>query len=103
LFTQSIDENKFKEFLSSGDMKRIGSFSKNNKAPRVNLLESPGAESPMRKAIIESTYPKVKVEVNLSQDKSKNEFITLHSSILKGLSDFFADEVPPTILPLQVC
>jgi len=100
LFSQKIDENKFKEFLSSGEMKPAGSFGR-SKGPRLNLLESPGVESPMRKAIVESTYPSVIVEVNLRQDKSENKFITLHSSILKGISDFFEDEVPPTILPLQ--
>lgn len=76
---------------------------KTSKCPRVNLIDRPGPESPIRKGMTMSTHPHITASIDLCDGKAnEGQFITLHSSILKSAGDFFEDELPPTILPMKV-
>lgn len=102
-FTQRIDDIIFMSCLSSEEMLNALKQVKTSKCPRVNLIDRPGPESPIRKAITGSTYPYLTANIDLCEGKANGgQFISLHNSILKSASEFFEDEIPPTVLPMKV-
>jgi len=101
-FTQRIDDVTFMNCMVSEEMTKALKNVKSTKYPRLNLIDWPGPESPIRKAIIKSTNPHLKANVDLRDGRAnEGQFITLHSTILSAVADFFDDEVPPAVLPLQ--
>jgi len=76
---------------------------KTSKCPRVNLIDRPGPESPIRKAITGSAYPYLTASVDLCEGKANGgQFISLHNNILQSVSEFFEDEIPPSVLPMKI-
>jgi len=101
-FSQRINDITFMNCMASEEMTEALKRVKSTKYPRVNLIDWPGSESPIRKAIIKCTSPHLKANIDLRDGRAnEGQFITLHSTILSAVADFFDDEVPPTVLPLQ--
>ncbi|CAG7723422.1 unnamed protein product [Allacma fusca] len=96
--SQRIDVEKFKEVMHSDETKSTVAGLRTPECPRVNLTDRPGAESPLRKAIIDSTIAFLDGRVDL---RNEDQF-TLHMSSTIALADFIEDEICPTPFPIQL-
>jgi len=102
-FSQTVSDTTFRDFLISPDFQEALMQIKKTKNPRVNLIDRPGPESPIRAAINKASLPILQAIIDLRDDSNAfSHFITLHDSTVKLAAEFFEDEIPPVILPMQV-
>ena len=96
--SQKISLDNFKKTMSSDETRAKINMLKTPTCPRINLTDRPGAESPLRGALIDSTDAFLHGKVDLRNE----ETITLHMSSVMSLTDFLEDEILPSPFPIKV-
>lgn len=85
------------DWRGSTDKTSGGSY--NATTVKMNMIDAPGADSPMRKLIIDATQPGLKASVDLGQGPE----LVFNMSSVVNLTDLVEDEIVPVPFPFEVC
>ncbi|CAL8071674.1 unnamed protein product [Orchesella dallaii] len=95
--TQKIDGNMVKAYDWRTDKPEV--LPKSNSAlQKLNLIDSPGGDSLMRKLIIDATQPGLNADVDLSRGQE----LVLNMSSVVNLTDLVEDEIIPVPFPFEI-